>query len=468
MDYLPLTSLLYNDGMKQSLRLIPLALWAAALLCAPAALAQNQAVLQQYTETAQTAFHFVDAIGIGSLPFDNIKGQPQNDPKFCTNIFAPAMRDLNITHFRTNMPWYLTKNPETTPTYIAFRCALANGLRPLLTMTLQHTNMRDPVNGGNHTEDPQDAVNVIKYLGPQNIDGVEGVNEYYNTNSDPNWQQVLLDYSRKVHDALKADPATRDVKIAGPSLNGGVPTDAYNDIVDIGTMHFYDMPYVSVYNKYFAEHAAMQAQEYPGKPHIITETGFSNCTFNPADAASHGGNCVTEAVAAKNIGRQLLHYFAQGYQRIYIYQLVDSHDNITDRDSNYGLLRITTDNVHAAPKPVYFALRNLTSILKDMPQTFAPSQLSFSLAGDLTNIQHVLLQKANGDFYLAIWQSANSMNNPPPIAVPVELKLNNVKGSMAIYDTVASDQPAISVPAADHITLSVLDSVLLVRITPGK
>jgi len=455
----------------------------AIFLSIPIAMADAQVQTEQkYSEKALSAYNFTDAIGINAQPFRVLNHK--HDLDFCTNILAPALRDLGIAHLRTNAPWSLPKDPANNPDFVAFNCALSAGARLLLTITLQKDPglqigySENPAAGG-HTELIPDLKNIITYLGVKNIDAIEGVNEYYHANYLPidEWQSNLLTYSGLVYHALKSDPGTESVKIIGPSLNGEISTGPYSGIVDEGNMHFYDMPYdpsqnevQAIQNEYKNLEKTVTAQSltYGDKHKEITETGFSNCTIS---TEKHSRNyyssqqCVPEDVAAKNIGRQLLRYFVQGYSRIYIYQLIDHGPDITNREDNFGLLTFSEDDTKGStmPKPVYYALRNLMHILKDTDTDTKTGSLDFSLSGDLGNIKHVLLEKSDGSFYLAIWQALDS--SPSPNAVAVQLTLTN-PSNIQIYASLTSENPISSASNVKTIGLSVPDYVMIIKIVP--
>ncbi len=72
---------------------------------------------------------------------------------------------------------------------------------------------------------------------------------------------------------------------------------------------------------------------------------------------------------------------------------------------NFGLLRND-----GSEKPAYKALKNLLNLLKDPGSSFTPGSLDYVLGGDTENVRHTLLQKADGKFYLILWQEVSGYN----------------------------------------------------------
>ena len=60
-------------------------------------------------------------------------------------------------------------------------------------------------------------------------------------------------------------------------------------------------------------------------------------------------------------------------------------------------------NADGSPKQSYTAIQNLITILSDKGSAFTAGSLSYSLAGDTSHVQHTLLAKRNGHYFLALW-----------------------------------------------------------------
>jgi len=133
----------------------------------------------------------------------------------------------------------------------------------------------------------------------------------------------------------------------------------------------------------------LAASAWPGKPVYTTETGYFN------DVATLTG--VPEVVSGKYMPRLFFEQWMHGIQRTYVYELVDLHAGGAGSNS-YGLL-----HSDFSPKPAFTAVRGLIGLLADPGPSFVPGNLDFTLSGDLTDVHHLLLQRRNGTFFLAIW-----------------------------------------------------------------
>ena len=58
------------------------------------------------------------------------------------------------------------------------------------------------------------------------------------------------------------------------------------------------------------------------------------------------------------------------------------------------------------PKPSYYALRNLISLLSDKGTPVQAGKLNYFASGGSSDVHHMLMQKRDGSFYLAIWIEA--------------------------------------------------------------
>ncbi len=193
----------------------------------------------------------------------------------------------------------------------------------------------------------------------------------------------------------------------------------------------------------------------PGIPSIVSETGYiSNATVT--------AYTVPQTVEAKYAPRTLLEMFNAGIVKSYAYELADE-----SQSPGYGLM--TSD---LRPKLAYKALSNLLGILQDPGEAFSPGSLAYTLTGAASDLHHLLLQKRDGTFYLALWVEASSYNPATTklVSVPsqkVELSLSNagVQELFTINDdgTVTTQNVRY---APTRFSLPVGDTVTLVQIVP--
>lgn len=105
-------------------------------------------------------------------------------------------------------------------------------------------------------------------------------------------------------------------------------------------------------------------------------------------------------------------------------QLIDLPSGRPATDSAFGLLR-----QDYSAKPAYSALRNLLHLLSDPGPPFVGQELGFELAGDLSDLHHLLLQKRNGVFYLILWLEKPSYDVANKEVTPVPAR------SIAVQNT---------------------------------
>lgn len=147
----------------------------------------------------------------------------------------------------------------------------------------------------------------------------------------------------------------------------------------------------------------------PGITPAITETGYVSF---PSTTTPY---TVPNSVAASYVPRTLLLAFKYGYQETFFYQLLDEPSSM----QGYGLL-----NSDLSPKPAFTALSNLLSLMSDPGGNFSPGTLSYQLAGGDSNLQHVLFQKSDGSYWLALWLEEPSWD--PAATQPISVAPENI------------------------------------------
>jgi hypothetical protein len=187
------------------------------------------------------------------------------------------------------------------------------------------------------------------------------------------------------------------------------------------------------------------------EPVVSTETGYES------------GVGLSDAIIGRYELRTLFESLRLGVMRTFLYELID------DPSGNWGLL---TDSF--SRRPAYTAIQNVLSLLKDA--SFArPGKLDYTLAGNTQNVHHVLLQKSDGTFYLAIWlgvQDADPDNPSTAYTVApqdVTLNANTPIGGATTY--VLDDSGNIGSSSAQvnngSLSIAVTDRITLIAISPG-
>lgn len=292
------------------------------------------------------------------------------------------------------------------------------------------------------------------------VEAVEGPDEYdsqitYHSGDDPNWPATLRLFDQEMQQQMRANPW-------------------FDGIPYIGTSVAYDWSYPSVGNE-SAFVDGGNAHDYPGTanpqpalenwitedsgyvtgglPVWSTETGYSTGT---------GSDQVDDTVQARYYPRLFLDSFNDGYYKTFAYDLVDTGTDGTYNDS-LGIV----ENDGVTLKPAAVALENLISILRD-PQsnTFYAGGLDYALSGNTTNVDTTLLEKANGTFYLCLWQETPSTDDLAP-AENVTLQFNTPVNS-TVYEylpNVSATGTAASLTNG-AVTVGVTDQVTIIQITP--
>jgi hypothetical protein len=133
-----------------------------------------------------------------------------------------------------------------------------------------------------------------------------------------------------------------------------------------------------------------------------------------------------------------------------------------------------------SPTPAYHAVARLLALLDDDRKQLRPGHLGFRLTGNVEGVQHRLLQKADGHFWLALWveQAGWDPATGRALAVPgqqVTVALDTpVAGARAFLPergTIA-ERNFTDPPGAKHrldaIDLEVTDQVLLLELLPQR
>ncbi|MDB5324087.1 MAG: hypothetical protein JWN40_5718 [Phycisphaerales bacterium] len=365
--------------------------------------------------------------------------------------------------------------------------------------------------GGNFTSNPQGVANVLKDIGfryvrdvpttPDRLNALTAatgvkvcaISQYYWYGSDafdtknfdalwtqvkqvnniaylelPNEPQNFDDYNDKLHawtiqlyQAAKADLRLSAVPLVASSVYG--PTPGLADLspyLDYGNIHDYpDVHNPAVNIAVNVSHARTVTGD---KPIIATETGYHNAWQSPSYFTG-----ASEIASAKYLPRLYLQHFNYGIVKTFNYELIESFvdDTFTNGEAHFGLVR--TDLSY---KPAAYALKNLISLLKDPGPDFTPSSLNYTITTASPDVQHTLLQKRDGTFWLGLWQNVLSYDPAarqdlivPP--VNVGLSFNGVPLVRAeTYLPTTSTDVKNTASAAQLVNLAIDDQVTLVHL----
>ena len=390
------------------------------------------------SEQALSADAFVESIGINThLGYTNT-AYYQRFPEV-----QRALLDLGVRHIRD------TVDPRTGDAVVARMRALNGaGIRLLLLTDLTTT--------------PQSLSATVGRLGGA-VEAVEPPNEL-DLSHDANW---IADARATTH-ALAADVRgsadMRGLTILGPSLTRRESYASVGDLsgdIDFGNLHNYPSGRPPGFRGYGPQHNASiggfirEASTVHGSHRVYsTETGY--CTNDRPWSTPAAINGVYEP-------RMFLEQFMAGVARTYQYQFADYGSG---QFSQCGLL--TAD---LQPRPAYSALRGLIETLGDRGPAFRPGMLDYELGGDVTDVDHLLLQKRDGTTYLLLWieQSGYDTAKQSAIAIaPRHIRLTvrtPLRGaSIATFDDDGHLQTRALDARGENAELTISDHVSIVRL----
>jgi len=295
---------------------------------------------------------------------------------------------------------------------------------------------------------------------PGAVISLEGPNEVNRTIG----RAVLI--QQELYARAKADPVLKDKPVYAASLSGVTKAEYAQlriaDSADAGNVHIYYGGGQPAYG--WSPHVRQWAWDNwlrtgalvaPGKPVVITETG--------APSSPQVG--VDELTQAKQILNSLMDAARSGTPRIYLYELIDSHnDGPQDRESHFGLFRYD-----GSPKPAAEALRNFTTILTNGgPTAGRPGTLAYGIEGAPAWGGHLLFQEGDGTHDIVVWAEPDIWDEArhEPIvapAAPITIRLA-APARVAIYDPLTGAAPLRVLETVTRVEVSLTDHPLVVEV----
>lgn len=319
--------------------------------------------------------------------------------------------------------------------------------------------LRPNQNSTNYTSIPQ-FQRLMEYAAPS-VEAFEGLNEHDISNRT-NWVSEVRSFQRALYTAVKADARTRNMAIYGPAM--AHPRNAANvgslaEYMTEGAIHPYpggSLPMTSI-----RDHEQRSAAISGALPFVVTEAGYHTAIRWTGD---HPG--ISEQAQARYTPRMFLEFFNAGVERSYLYEFVDQGNDLTNRELSFGLLRSD-----GSEKPAYTSLKNLIAILKDPGPSFSPGTLGFTLDGDSSRVERMVLQKRDGRFYLVLWQNQKSYDLQARSNITVSdraahLTLSTSARTIKVYDPLRSASAVSSYSDVGNVPLEIGDWPLIVEISP--
>ena len=293
---------------------------------------------------------------------------------------------------------------------------------------------------------------------------VEGPNEYENAHK-ADWATVAAAaraYQAELFTSINADPATAHLPVLGPSVAYPSGYTLWGNLagwLDQGNMHSYPggrMPSANL-----SSWLTAAATTSGAKPVQATETGYHN-----ALSTTHGHKPASERAAGIYLPRTYLEYFRRGVTRTYAYELLSQGTSTSDIEDAFGLLRNDYSD-----KPAMVALRNLITLLADRGAAFTPGQLDYTIDDPSARLRHLLLEKRDGTFWLALWRESSVWDvdlrrDLNPSSATVSITLADPMASAAVYRPDAGTVAVASFADPLSLTLDVGPKVTLVELRP--
>jgi hypothetical protein len=399
-------------------------------------------------EVARIADDFVESIGI------NIRLYNTGSPEYTdyTNTRSLLVQS-GIRHVRERLPF----SNETVYKQRAINLAEDYGIYHCFGIDTRSSGALD-------TSKIDAALNIAEEMLPA-IDSFVGPNEY-NLTGRSDWISELRTYTEQLDQKLSSRQALQNFAVVAPPISGNSPTIDFGDVsdwVDYGNGHLYlngDKPENnSVVNQFVS---SVRDAAFPDRDLIATEGGYHS--------AFDSGNGISELARSKYIPRTYLDFFRRGIVRTYLYTFRDARSpNRSDREAHFGL--VTYDGIKTES---YNAVKNLITILQEpsMPD-FTAGELIYSLSGETSDVEHLLLQKSNGNFYLVLWlakrvytvSTDTDLNNPnQQVTIQIDQPLLNQQ--VTVYENIQN--PTFSTSGQNtsngRVTVDVSDAVTILKI----
>lgn len=288
--------------------------------------------------------------------------------------------------------------------------------------------------------------------------------------------EKLRKLQKDLFDLRNTNASLKNVKLLGPSVLG---LDAAKQVGDMSAHVDFLNPHMytgtsnpesifadggtdgSGYGSFKAA-KAMHSIMGGDKCMMVTETGEHNYY---QQVSGHLGT--TEKIAGRVTPRIFLELARRGACRAFIYELVD--EPFEGVEGHFGLLR-----GDLSEKPAFRAVKNMIALLKDgatAGRTFTPGKLNYGLSGNTNSVSHMLFQKADGTFYVALWlgKRAWDWKNRVEVAVTNQtVTLSTSRSSVAKLHTLDDDgvmkAGAATTISGGKIDISVSDRVTFVEL----
>ncbi|MCG8365391.1 MAG: hypothetical protein MJA27_18935, partial [Pseudanabaenales cyanobacterium] len=411
------------------------------------------------TETqAVQADRFIDSIGVAVHlnyydtsygDFDRVKN---------------ALDFLGVRHIRdglNNNQKYLNRVEELNQQGIKLTAVVpyqTKSVADILTRVKAAGDAVEAIEGPNETD-----IFDFSYQGQKSFQGAQAIMHdlYKALQTDP----VLGDNGRDIpliQTSVGHEHKKNEAGLTYPELLGDLSAYA-----DYGNSHNYFSfgapPSAKIDSHHIANDAAVVT---PGKPLISTEGGYHTAT-----AINNITLGLTDDIHGRYMTRYLLEQFTSGYDRSFVYELLDLKPDPENDDAKYNWGLFETDGT---PKPAAIGIANLIDLLADPGEAFTPDSLNYSLRGMPESGNSLLLQKRDGRFLLVLWNDVDNWDETAdkPIYhndVSVTLELQQPMGRIRTYRPLTNGvAPLKTYSNTNQVTLQTPDHPLVVELIPQQ
>jgi hypothetical protein len=271
---------------------------------------------------------------------------------------------------------------------------------------------------------------------------VEGCNEHdiFNNLGFPS---ATRNYQQSLFSTFNNDAATANCPVAAMSLGQGGNADnlgRVDGMCDFGNMHSYEadgkQPGTDLRGWFLPQYRQYCVPAPKGL--VVTETGYNYKNF---------GSGISDQAGGIYIPRLLLEHFIEGIRRCYIYELIDRGSDPAQEQQRFGLVRYDGTN-----RPSFTTLKNIISLIKDTNASYTPGTLNYTLGGDVSNLQSILVQKSDGRFFLILYRRVSVWN--PSNRTNVTVNPTNVTISFGESVTSVTSYSPVSGATASSVALS--------------
>ena len=400
-------------------------------------------------ETATSADGFVDSIGINThFGWNDI---------YANSALQTLLGQTGIRHIRDN--------PKTVGT-------------SRLSSLYSNYGIQTDVIVDDPTYSPATETSVLTNTWAEAVEGLnepdlntgtrsyEGLQDSTTTND----YAATRRYQEELFQAVQANSTTMNKPVLSPAMGYTMPTGSLAGAdYDIEAMHSYAENYLPSYwrvQSQFIPKTNLMAGDGPTSPIWATETGYFTGT-----ASGH----ISETADAKYLPRTLVDYFNMGVQRTFIYELANQGTDPTNPQYNYGVVRNDLSLT-----PAYTDLKNMISLLGEgtwnagtqtwSKPSFTPTALDYTMSTSTPTINHLLLQKSNGEFDLVLWNEVSSWDTTNHVDISnaaqnVTLTFNTPLSGASLY-SLSSTTATQTWTNPTQIMIGVPDEVVVLKLTP--